>query len=462
MAIIKLGPTIIGIRGTVGGITFSANKSGPIARAWSRGANPRSTRQTTARSLLAAIPQLWRDLSPAEQTAWDTFAALPAQELFNRLGESFFGSGFLWFTKINTRLLTIGRSTRVAVPVAARPSPPTISSLELPYLDAQGAYITYPAAEFGATFDAIIELQQALSIGRQVPSGSFLTIKEDQDPGDTATAFLLPYIDRFGIGAANLKGFARVYRQTDDGLRSAPTAIDFISTDAPPYVATAKDYNGTTNWATHGQDLDGNADSKVLTLSIWFRIDGGDGTDRYIASTTSNYYYFRFLTTNQFEFQVANLSGIRTIRANTTTAFTSGPAWHNIICSVDVATSRIQFAVDGIPETPVVTTAPTDVLLKWTSVNQRFGALGAGNLPFNGCIAEYYFNTAESLDIEAPNALQLFISPAGSPMYLGPDGAFPTGSQPIVYFSAADPEANLGYGGNYINNAALTNCSDAP
>ncbi len=99
MAKIKLGPTVVGIRGTIGGITFTENKSGPFARAWSRGANPRAPLQSAQRGRLGSIPDLWRALTPAEQAAWDAFAALPAQDQTDRFGDTFSLSGFGFFTK---------------------------------------------------------------------------------------------------------------------------------------------------------------------------------------------------------------------------------------------------------------------------------------------------------------------------------------------------------------------------
>ena len=157
MAIIKLGIMVVGIRGTVGGGTFSANKSGPYVKAWSRGSNPRTDFQTIQRATIAAMPQLWRDLTPAEKTAWDVWALLAAQDRINRLGEIFSASGFNWFTIINTRLLNIGRPTRTAVPTQSRPSAPTISSLVLPFLPQQSTKITYPSGEFDPDFDQVVD-----------------------------------------------------------------------------------------------------------------------------------------------------------------------------------------------------------------------------------------------------------------------------------------------------------------
>lgn len=123
--ILKFAAPISGARGTLGGIVFSANKAGPYAKQWAPPSQPRTTNQTAQRTQLSKIPALWAALSSAQKTAWDTFAALPAQDLTNSLGETYSLSGYGWFTKCNVRLLVIGRATIQAVPVTARPAAPS-------------------------------------------------------------------------------------------------------------------------------------------------------------------------------------------------------------------------------------------------------------------------------------------------------------------------------------------------
>lgn len=462
MAKIKLGPTVIGIRGTIGGITFSANKSGPNARAWSRGSNPQANLQAAARGRLAAIPELWRALTVPQHDAWDAFALLPAQELFDSLGESFFGSGFLWFTKCNTRLLTIGRPTIAATPVIARPSAPTITSLQLPFLDAQYAKITYPSGQFPPSTDQIIELAIARSTGATIAPSSKIAIKETQSPPDVDSGFIVPYLDRIGPSNQSMKGFASVYGQTVEGIRSSAGTVSFVSTDSPPYVATAKDYDGLNNFALRGADLTGNANSKIALISVWFRVDAGNGTTRYIQSASLGRIALNLTTANTLRLTVFDTSPAIALQVDTVATFLSGSAWHNVIISFDLSNSTVQIAVDGSLQTPNIIQGPFDVLVDWTRADHSIGALIGGTLFWDGCLAEFYFNNTARVDLEQPNALRLFVSPDGSPMDLGANGSFPTNSQPIVYTRAADPAVNLGSGGNYVNQAPLFACSTTP
>lgn len=127
--IVKFAAPLAGARGTIGGLVFSANGSGPYAKQWAPPSQPRSQPQTEQRSRLAKIPALWADISAAQKTDWADFAALTAQDLINSLAETYSISGYGWFTKCNTRLLFIGRSTIQDAPVIARPSSPTINDL---------------------------------------------------------------------------------------------------------------------------------------------------------------------------------------------------------------------------------------------------------------------------------------------------------------------------------------------
>lgn len=462
MAIIKLGVSVVGIRGTIGGMTFSANKSGSYARAWSKGANPRTTFQSAQRSALSTIPGLWRDLTPTQQLDWDVWAELPAQDRINRLGETFSASGFNWFTTINTRLINILRATRTAPPTQSRPAAPTLSSLVLPFLPQQATKVTYPSGQFDPDFDQVIEISIAISTGRTVAPTNFLLLRLDQDPPDQDNEFVTSYLERWNLAGPSLKGFAQLYRQTTDGLRSSPGTASFVSTDTPPYAATAENYDGSTNYALRGGDLTNNADSKTCLFSIWFRIDGGDNSARYFIHSTAGRHYIDFLTDNTIRIVLRDSTAAIVLIANTTTAFTASATWHNIIWSIDLATAVVQLVVDGTPETPTITGGPVDALIDWTTTEHSFGASVAGTLLFDGCLSEAYLNNVDFLDMTVPENLARFIDADGFPVDLGETGAFPTGAQPILFFRAGDPQTNRGYGGAYVNQAALNPCSTDP
>lgn len=131
MAITKIGTPLDGIRGTVGGITFSENHTGTYAKKWSRPVNPKSAGQVLSRNQLSLIPEQWRGLTQAQRDAWDTWAALAAQEQTNPLGDAYYLSGWQWFVKLSKVLLRVGRALPTTAPAAGYPALPTISAFRV-------------------------------------------------------------------------------------------------------------------------------------------------------------------------------------------------------------------------------------------------------------------------------------------------------------------------------------------
>lgn len=226
MAVVKFGTIVTGLRGTVGGIIFTAGKSGPYIRTWAKPSNPFSEKQSSIRSIMATVAAGWIALSSAQKTAWDVFAALPAQELTNSLGIGYYVSGFSWFVKLNVRLTRMGRTNLTAAPTGSRPTSPTISSITFKITGTTDSTITYPAVEFGPTYDLILGCRIIQTTGPTALAHNFAVILEEQVPGGTTVTFQDELEDYFGTIIDGAKGFAHVYRQSLEGQRSAATAIN--------------------------------------------------------------------------------------------------------------------------------------------------------------------------------------------------------------------------------------------
>lgn len=149
MAIIKYGITVVGARGTAGGLTFSANKAGPYFKTWAKSSNPRAVLQTAQRNKLADFASNWATLTIAQQLDWDDYADDPAQELVNSLGENYFISGFNWYVRINLHLQANGDAQRVDAPTTARPVAPQITIRNQQRYFTTGS-ATNSAVKFGA------------------------------------------------------------------------------------------------------------------------------------------------------------------------------------------------------------------------------------------------------------------------------------------------------------------------
>jgi len=224
MARIKLASPIGGIRGTVGGVTYSANATSLYAKLW-RGPRPSGTRLASkTRCLFGSNGGPWRALSQAKRDAWDTWAALPAQELTDSLGQAYYASGWNWFVTLSSRLAWIERDIVEDPPSVARPAAPSISSvvLETSGIGADSR-ITYPEDEFDG-WDIVLFGRLSLSQGAVARTAGFYQILASQAPGATSTSVQSQLESVFGTIPSGARLFASVARQLPDGQRSQPAA----------------------------------------------------------------------------------------------------------------------------------------------------------------------------------------------------------------------------------------------
>ena len=225
MAIFKLGPLVIGIRGTIGGIIFSANAAGNFCRSWARPTNPRSPLQQQERQFIGGQSQGWRSLSDAQRDDWIAFAAAAPQELFNSLGISYFASGFNWFVKLNQYQLQAGELAVTDAPLFPNPTPPPINSGTVD-VAAQTALLVFTATTFTPDRLPVVFLSTRLGQSTANP-GNQLLLQILPHPGPIATTLDLSaaIITRFGAIRANTRYFFSVASQDPgEGTRSSTVA----------------------------------------------------------------------------------------------------------------------------------------------------------------------------------------------------------------------------------------------
>jgi len=225
MAKTLIGAPLAGIRGTIGGTTFSANKAGTYARQWYRSANRRSPVQTDRRRITSVYAKAWALLSGGDKTNWDTFAADPAQEQMDSLGNGYYLSGFQWFVKINTRLYTVGRGQRSTFPTSAYPATPTILTLRVS-VGAVSSRITYAAGTFTPTYDCLVFGWIVNTLGPAVAPTRRKLVKAAQVPGGTELVFSAEVAALFGTLNTVQRAFALIHRQTVDGMRCTGTSMN--------------------------------------------------------------------------------------------------------------------------------------------------------------------------------------------------------------------------------------------
>lgn len=70
MAILSFGPLVLGLRGSVGGVTFSVTGTGPTVRMKPLPPKPKSAKQVLMQSYIAWGASTWRDLAQAVKDQW--------------------------------------------------------------------------------------------------------------------------------------------------------------------------------------------------------------------------------------------------------------------------------------------------------------------------------------------------------------------------------------------------------
>ncbi len=232
MAILKLGELVAGIRGTIGGTIYSVNKSGPFARGWAKGSNPRTPAQTSQRAITSTHPTEWRDLTQSKRDGWDAYAADAAQELFNSLGESYYATGFNWFSRINTHLILSGLARRNGAPTDPTPAMPTLGTSHCfePISTDFHNRITYAFPQFLDNY-VIVAVAFYPRITLAWKTRGFRFVHYGLRSTSTYTEFGLTSLALLGQPPAGGKCFFSVQNQNDQGRRSAvvTSTADVIS-----------------------------------------------------------------------------------------------------------------------------------------------------------------------------------------------------------------------------------------
>jgi len=221
MAILRLGELVAGIRGTIGGTIYSANKSGPYARRWSKGSNPMTIGQTVQRARMTSHATYWQALSQAQRDAWDDYAADPAQELTNSLGEAYYATGYNWFVRINNHRFSTAEARITTAPDQARPAIPTINYIHVhtPIETDYDVLISYPSLQFDG-YMCIAYLAFAPSFAKVWVSRGYRLVYAAKGGYTTQERLGDETLAIFGDPLLNSKAFMTIARQGTQGQRS--------------------------------------------------------------------------------------------------------------------------------------------------------------------------------------------------------------------------------------------------
>jgi hypothetical protein len=233
------------------------------------------------------------------------------------------------------------------------------------------------------------------------------------------------------------------------------------------YTAVAVNFDGTNDYLTRGADLTGNADGKQGIVSLWvnFAAAGNGAVQELFCSRDATNIGIQVvrLTDNTFRLLGRTTAGttILTIISNST--YTSASGWVHLLLSWNLAATAGWLYVDDANDQAAGATL-TDGTIEYTKTDHVVGATHVGAGKLNGDMAELYVNYATHLDLSVEANRRKFISATGKPVNLGSNGSTPTGSQPLIYLAnpLASWETNLGTGGGFTENGALTAAASSP
>lgn len=235
------------------------------------------------------------------------------------------------------------------------------------------------------------------------------------------------------------------------------------------YTANGVDFDGTNDYLLRGADLTGTTDTKVGTLSFWFRFDSLVSSVARIlhaGPSSGSKGVFSFGRRNNGRIfidglQIGDTSS--TLKLETKTDLTTG-AWHHLIAAWDVSgAGKGHIFVDDVDDEDTGLTILVDRNLDYTHQNWAIASDVFAGFKYPGCLADLWFDE-NYLDVSVEANRRKFIDGSGNVVDLGSDGSAPTGTAPIIFMSGVTSSwhTNDGTGGGFTEVGAIADCSDDP
>jgi len=222
---VALSSLITGARGTLGGVVFSQNASGPYARPYAVGPTKNTPPLKALRAIMSQHGAHWRSMSQALRDGWDVWSQLYAQKKVNSLGVDYWTNGWQWFVALNQRLELMGRARITAVPTTSIPSTPTLTTLTITTASDGTAVIVFSAGEWTG-FDMVLQFSIRSSNGQAVCflAKSVNILRKKAVIGST-TETVTSLQDFVGVIQAGQRGFLWAMRQNTEGRISSPAVL---------------------------------------------------------------------------------------------------------------------------------------------------------------------------------------------------------------------------------------------
>lgn len=232
------------------------------------------------------------------------------------------------------------------------------------------------------------------------------------------------------------------------------------------FLVDAANFDGSNDYLKRVGFV-GAADSKLLTMSWWMRVDTWNNARRLFMSKQSvTMHAFETQTTdNRFFIQLKDTAGSVRMEAYTGTLAVATP--YHFLLSIDMSdTAKRHLYVNDASN--VTWQNYADHVLDFTYTDWSIGGNPDGGALFDAQLAEFYFAPGQYIDFSVQANRRLFRSATGKPVSLGADGSVPTGVAPKAYLHLDDGETannfrlNRGTGGDFTLIGTLDTGSWSP
>jgi len=206
---------------------FSANKFGFYLKNRVMPSHRSTTLANNGRTAFACLPELWRSTSPAQRAAWAVYAAAPAQEKTNSLGQKYYLTNYQWFVALNTRLTWFFIPPLLDAPNIAAPTPPAFALCTVYNSGIGGSEFVFVDIDF-STLHPFVEIGIFPTKTDHLSDSNFLACYRGPIGMSSPTNIQTEIESLWGTISDGCYFLSRIYRMDHHGQRST-----YIQSGAP-------------------------------------------------------------------------------------------------------------------------------------------------------------------------------------------------------------------------------------
>lgn len=243
--------------------------------------------------------------------------------------------------------------------------------------------------------------------------------------------------------------------------------VDWVSMLPPRYAPTGVYFDGVNDYLTQSSALNGVADGKSFTASVWIKYEGYPGQMEVLTNQTGKLDMFWHGTLHNFHVLLRNSSSSIIAQVACGPVYPTVGQWYNYLISFDLTNPAKRFCyVNDVSDLTIYTYNDDVINYNIASPVWRVGGSVDGPVTdkFKGYIGDLWVDFNRYIDFSIEANRRKFITADGRPVYLGADGSGPTGTAPMIFLSGnvSNWHTNKGTGGGFTVSGSLTAADNNP